>query len=110
MNKKLENDIRKLSDIFAKHVEVTNNTPFEDISLTLIMRAEADMLECNKLQNNIATKLGITGADNQLVRIIDFTRNEGSDAAKPLERSLALLSAFQNNMQNEVSKRPQRYD
>ena len=98
MKKELENNIRELSEIFARNVNILRDTPFPDLTEEVQDKLIEGTERAVALELALRAELNASEDSNFYAELIEFTKKEGSDATKAMEDVLPFYDAFMENL------------
>ena len=98
MKKELENDIRELSEIFARNVNVLRGKPLNELTEEEQQKLSEGTDRAIELEPALKTELNISEDSDFYAELIKFTKKQGSDATKAMEDVLPFFDAFMENL------------
>ncbi|MAE50831.1 MAG: hypothetical protein CMH27_03370 [Micavibrio sp.] len=98
MKKELENNIRELSEIFARNVNILRDAPLADLTDEVQDKLIEGTERAVVLEMALRAELNASEDSNFYAELIEFTKKEGSDATKAMEDVLPFFDAFMENL------------
>lgn len=98
MKKELENNIRELSEIFARNVNILRDKSVSDLTEEIQDKLIEGTERAVVLELALRAELNVSDDSNFYAELIGFTKKEGSDATKAMEDVLPFFDAFMENL------------